>query len=112
MAIFIELKKHFAFLGIKPDGQSHWNIKNKMIVFIFACCFITLRFNLFESKSLMNFESSFYGAAGGVYNIITFSSNVVKRTRIFGLFDRLEDMIAKRRFHPSAVSLDLLKFLF
>lgn len=99
MAIFIELKKNFAILGIKPDGQSRFNKKHSMIAFSFALCCVAMgAFILFEPKSLMEFTNSFYGAASAILNFFTFSSNVLKRTKIFGFLARIEDIIEKREF--------------
>lgn len=75
MVIFVELKKQLALLGIKPEGQSHFNIKNLMIVLSFAICFFAMgTFILFESKSLIDFSKSFYGTATSGLNVITYSS--------------------------------------
>lgn len=67
MAIFIKFKKYFAFLGIKPDGRSHFNATNLLIIFLCAFCFIGMsEFLFFEPKSLMEYGNSFYGAILGV----------------------------------------------
>lgn len=96
MEVFIELKKHFAVLGIKSDGKSHFDIRNVIIVFLLTYCLIAMSaFILFEAKSLIDFANSFYEAASMGVGILTSSSNVLKRTRIFGLFTRFEDMIGK-----------------
>lgn len=100
MAIFTELKKNFAVLGIKPDGQSRFNKKHSMIAFSFALCSIAMgAFILFEPKSLMEFTNSFYGAACAILNFFTFSSNVLNRTKIFVFLDTIEDIIKKRKFY-------------
>ena len=99
MAIFIELKKNFAFLGIKADGQSSFSVKQSIIAFLLACCSFGMgAFMLFEPKSLMEFVNSFYGTACSVLNFSTYSSNVLKRTKIFGFLARIEDIIKKRKF--------------
>lgn len=99
--MFIELKKHLAFLGMKSDGKSHFNIKNIIILFLLTYCFVAMSaYILFESKSLLDFGNTFYGVACMGLNIFTFPSNVQKRTKIFELFTRFEDLIEKRKFYP------------
>lgn len=111
MAIFIELKKNFAFLGIKPDGRSHFNEKHSIIVFLLAfCCSGMGSFMLFESKSLMDFVNSFYGTACSALNFSTYSSNVLKRTQIFGFLNRMEDIIKKRKFTSDFIDKNICFF--
>lgn len=97
MEIFIQLKKRFASLEIKPDGKSNFNTKHLMIIFLFAFCFIEMSaFFLFESKNIMESGISYLGATIFALNIFTFSSNILKRSDIFALIARFEDIIKKR----------------
>lgn len=102
MEVFVELKKRLAFLGIKPVEKSHFSLKNALIVFLLTYCSVAMSaFVFFESKSLIDFGNSFYGAASSTLNICTFSTLVMKSTKIFKIFRRLEDSIKKRKFDAS-----------
>lgn len=114
MDIFIHLKKRFISIGIVPDEKSNFNTKHLMIISLFACCFIgMITFILFESKSLMEFGLSFYGAATCGVNILTFSSNILERSKIFELITRFENIIEKRKFYSlffCFIRLTIVKF--
>lgn len=99
MKVFKELRKHLAFVGIKPESESQFNIKNVIIVLILAFSIVSLSaFIIFEPISLTEFGHSFYGAACSALHIVTFSSNVLKSARIFKLFSDFEDVIKTRQF--------------
>lgn len=99
MEIFIELKKHFSFLGIKPNNKSNFSVKNVIIIFLLVFCFIVMSlYIVFESELLINTGNTFYGAASAPLNAITLSSNVLKKSKIFQLFKRFEEMIIRRKF--------------
>lgn len=109
MKIFYELKKQFGFIGIKPNDKSNFNIKSLIILFLITFCFVTMSWYItFESESLITSANTLYGTLSLALNAITFSSNVLKKSKIFELFKSFEEMIISRRFLPFDLILDLI----
>lgn len=99
MEIFTELRQYFGILGIKPDKKSNFSAANVIIVFLLTLCCISMSlYIVFESESLISAGNTFYGAASAALNAITLSSNILKKSKIFDFFRRIEEMIMKRKF--------------
>lgn len=102
METFIEFKRIFLLLGIKADGKCNFNIKNILIIFLDAICFVGMSaFVLLENESLTDMENSFYGATCTAINITSYSNSIVKRQKIFDLIIRFENIINNSKFQPT-----------
>lgn len=98
MEVLIEIKKYFRFLGIKSDKKSNFSATNWMIVSLCVICLIPMSFYIvLESNSLMSSGNTFFGMASATLNAVTLSSNAWKKSKIFELFRRFEEMIMKRK---------------
>lgn len=98
MKIFINLKKEFKHLGIEPDQPDSFNWINIVAVFLFLFCFSAMSvFVLFEADNILDLGNSFYGLVCAFLNACTLSSIVMKKSNIFKLINRFEDIIMKRK---------------
>lgn len=97
MEVFVELKKQFIAIGVKPNSKSNFNWLSVIIVLLLAWCFVGMsEFLLLEAKTMIDIGNSFYGAVCAALNILTYPSNVLKRNKIFDVITRFEDIINKR----------------
>lgn len=92
--LFIELKYHFELFNIKPNQKNIFNITNVLALFSFAYSFCAiLGYMIYEDNSIFELGNLFYGSTSYILNILTLSSILIKRAKIYQFIDKLETVI-------------------
>lgn len=100
MRFFNELKKYFKILGIDTNQQNKFNKKNLLALSIFAYTFgAMVAFELFENPTFIDSSKVVHGTMTMVLNSINLLSTVLKQTKLFNLFDKIEAITNKSKWN-------------
>lgn len=100
MRLFIELKKYFKIVGIKPNQKNSFSVENVVSLILFLYCFgAMITFLSFEhNKTFFDLGNAFYGAVSLTLNFFTLLSNVIKQPKIFKLIKNFEVLIENSEY--------------
>lgn len=92
MKIFIELQRFYRILGIEPF-RDHY-LKNILILLLLLCYTgATAAYLFFEDTTYSDFGNAWCSISSTLVNFIGLSLNIIRKTTIFDLIDKLEKMI-------------------
>lgn len=87
-------------MGIESNQKAQFSAVNVLTLILFTYCTCAMvAFLLFEpNKTFFDVGNVFFGVLSQSLNTSTLLSNIMKRGKIFKLFENFEEVIKKRKF--------------